>query len=1097
MNIPDQVNIFNKILDVCLKSINNEERKEAEIKRNTFFDQTSNFLQIFQILIESQNISKSKKKYLLQLLKKKSNLITNLSKENSTLIYKICLQKIYEQKIPEDEKIMYRDCLKALFTPFAPSNPNIILELRNDLINELMKEVNSNFLSKNDVLSTLHCFYAICEPKKLFNPNEIFNNIFPKIDILQIKFIFPILNDFQSSKFNLKKLEGDDDLKRECIDNLKILELFMDLIKTFIQNFRISRLKNKIIEISSSENMISFLFNVVFFEIGNLTKNKNNTIFNPTLIPEINTKINNIKNFTLNTLLILFKLYNDKKKKKEKISYFFNTIINSLITNLNNLYTQKNFNLLILSKIGKNPLINLIETSTKFIYRATDNFIYHKNFFQNINNFLKNFIFLNLLTDPEKITNFKEEKEEINGLINDMISDNIGDNLIVINSKALKKICLKIDGSIYFCFNVSLEIIDFYLNEKKNENKKYLFLEKIKDTRFFKQTEVINKLDVSLLILTILYKQIKKRPEFLRDLENIIFLFCEKLMNVNDFISFRFLYLISCYVGFIFCDNNVYNKRGEVFFEKIFIFIKTNKNIDYSVLKILENFANNDDHKSFFFQNFFFRIFENILEEVQFSTNDTIFSLIMQFVIEKKKNIFDEPDLFEKIFSVLINKLNLENQKIEREKNSTVIIHCWNILLELSNSEKLCKKYYSRFYFYLQNFLNEILNENKSNDFTEDFLNVLINVMKKSEIVVPYYNALFSLIFKIQKENKGQIRIVLKLIIDIFYKFKNLLDEIKLIGFLKLSIEPFFNEELKKNVSSYVLKDFFILIHLTIQKFGNRIPLEYLNEYIKIYKENSILIENEYISKSFLKKNLDRIILSLFYIKPDFTFLKLEENIFFIIKSILNNYTSYETLYEKKLLICGLMNIFNFIYNSKKKNEKLILTITNFLFAFMKLNAISNICVHLRKRKDKGKKLKYFEKEYTNQEKEINGFLKQNYLDPNSQNEQNNFSDSNSSNSFNYNYNENQISLDEDSSLDNDEINEFYEKSPLFESDEYLILKKLFLMINENDPVFLSVLRDQLDGFVGKMVDDVCFRTRYFKFEGNFVVRVVKKFKRC
>ena len=1093
MNIPEQVNIFNKILDVCLKSINNEERASAEIQRNTFFEQTSNFLQIFQILIDNENISKSKKKYLIQLLKKKANHITNLSKNNSTLIYKICLEKIFDKNIPDDEKLMYRDCLKSLFTPFAPSNPNTIIELRDDLILELMKKVNSN-LERYEIISILHCFSAILEPKKLFNPTQIFKTIFPKIDTLQIKFVFPILNHFESSRFNLKKLDAN--LKEECIKNLEILEIFMNLIRTFIQNFRISRLKNKIIEMSSNENMISFLHNVLFFEIGNLSKNKNNTIFDPTLIHEFNQKINNIKFHTLETLLILFKLYNDKKDKIEKISYFFNTIINTLIKSLNNLYSAKDFNLSILSKVGKSPLIYLIETSTRFIYRATDKFIYHKNFFENINNLLKNYIFLNLLTSPEIIKNFQNEKEEINGLITDMISDNMGDNLIIITSKALKKICLKIDSSLFFCFNLSVEIIDFYLSDDQTKkNKKFSFLEQIKQTRFFLETDIINKIDVSLLILTILHKQIKKRTKFVKVLENIMSLYSEKLLSINDFISFRFLYVISCYIGHLFCDNNIYKEEGQIFFKIIFSFISKCQNLDHSSLKILENFTSDDDHKSFFFENFFFGIFNNVLEEVKFSNNDTVFSLIMQFVIEKKKVMFNESELFEKILLVLMNRLNFENEKDQREMNSTVIIHCWNILLELSNSQKLCKKYYSRFYFYLKHFLDKIIKNNKKNDFTEDFLNVMINVIKKSEIIVPYYNDLFLAIPEIQKKNQGHIKIVLKLILNIFYKFENILDDNKLAFLIKLSISPFLNE-IPKNISSYNLKDFFILIHLTIQKFGNRIPLNYLIEYIKIYNKGGSILneENDFLSNKFLKKNIDRIILSLFYIKPQYTFETLENSIDTVVESILNCYNTYETIYEKKLLICSLMNIFYHLYNFPKKNEKLILSITNFLFSFMKLNAISNICVYLRKKIDKNKKLKYFEREYINLEKEIKAFLNQNYVKSEIQDETN--SDSYSYSNYDYDYNEGVLSLNEDSSLDNDEIEEFYKESPLFKSDEYIIFRNLFENIDKNDSFFISNLRDKLDEFVEKMVDDVFFRTKYFSFDNNLIIRIVKTYKR-
>ena len=188
------------------------------------------------------------------------------------------------------------------------------------------------------------------------------------------------------------------------------------------------------------------------------------------------------------------------------------------------------------------------------------------------------------------------------------------------------------------------------------------------------------------------------------------------------------------------------------------------------------------------------------------------------------------------------------------------------------------------------------------------------------------------------------------------------------------------------------------------------------------------------------------------------------------------------------------MNIFYHLYNFPKKNEKLILSITNFLFSFMKLNAISNICVYLRKKIDKNKKLKYFEREYINLEKEIKAFLNQNYVKSEIQDETN--SDSYSYSNYDYDYNEGVLSLNEDSSLDNDEIEEFYKESPLFKSDEYIIFRNLFENIDKNDSFFISNLRDKLDEFVEKMVDDVFFRTKYFSFDNNLIIRIVKTYKR-
>ena len=1023
-----------KYCGILIKKINHNNVNDTNIMNFCNF--------CFNVIFKPESIVEKKKEFLELLSIAMKNEIKN---KKNFRIQKIFLEKIKEKTTKtnlahQENPINILLMIDVLYRNFQDQDFVKMVNLTKHLLEGILK----NFISKNLIL-------------------------------------------LESDKFNLTKIKNDL-IGKKCNELLTLIEEFVKLFKLMMKKLAsINRLKKVILFRDLCENIIYIqeIQNIFLISIGNLAKNKSNILYNITNFNELNKKLNLIKNQSLK-ILIIFSNYEGINFEKNPLQ-IFKILGKIILESLYIFFKNPETSLDIKEQI---ELKGLLVTSLKYLIKTSKDFEYYEIFTNIKQKLIIDILLPNLITNKQEIENLVDNPEEfINATIEQLyhncstLKGKIGD--------LIENLCENIDGVLTYIVKITVELMRFLI-ERAGEDKidtDFEVLKDLKDSRIFKQCNDIQKMDICLVTLTAIKSKVEKRPDLLNYLDYFLKKYVSFFYNSPILIQTRFIFFISDYLKFIPQPESYDEENKEVNKLKLELMIYLlnvsggQGVVSFAALKNLDLFTKKEYHElneKDFLEKLALPFLNIILQKVEVEDEVTGNIICLNIFIKENIDFFaQQPEIFEKIISVVVNRIKKEEELNNKHKNIK-IVSLWKILL-LVIEEKTFIPYFP----VIDNNLGTLipyLIKNKIKDWDTEFFTAYVNMIYYSEKLPNFADQLFDILLNILNSYKGALLLCYSVINSFLYYFPDFftLEKInKLFRIFEIAITSALKQDeipKKKNLS-----DVLLLLQISIQTIGTKFIQKHIDFIKSIYDKFSQSLKDQILDNFFFEK-VEGIILSMFISIPEITWKLYSNNLPIILNNIINKSINFETHYEIKLLNLGLISIFKTLIDKAGKEYEIISELLNFLIPYMKFYQNHQNCETFYRRSKK-MKLNSFQKKYFEIENMILRALP--------------FSGENKwyeLNEKNDKYEEFEDNYKIDSLIKTELASKIYSK--IFFLDEYEFLGNLLVTLKTNNREFFENIKSFLNELTKKYIGEIAYNLRTVKVrEGIFRIRKIVKIR--
>ena len=741
----------------------------------------------------------------------------------------------------------------------------------------------------------IHCFESILDFVESTHFLETFMNF---VNVFFDKLGFSLLLFLSSSGLNNTENTPEQRLIQEAQAEkaLSILETFAEMIQVFLKSCRCVKQTNNQIMMKLIP-MISILDKLYCLRMGNLSKNENNIIFEPTSKPKINDILTKFKMNILDSVKELLTFYNlvgknmltKKKKSLEKIQS--NQKINQMfLLNLNSII-RLSINSLIC--FFSNPEINLEEILNdvdlhSLIVEAIRIFQLSANHCESFNAISEKKIeifslvfFPSLVQSPELQELMTENPDDFIQRNNFFISKELKDySLRMISINAIKTLCNKIDGYLSQIVNLTINsvLICMGLLSKdnivdENERRSYEFL---CQTSYWANLDNRHKVDVCFLILSELRDQVHIRTDLILKIETFIkMVFPQLTIHCEDnLILTRMIFFCGKYL------NIIYQKDEQALMDVLKWVLE---NLRFQDIK---GFASeivtfvimmNDNHtKSLNFQNSI-RIFiddpkisayiiENLMHRITINFRPNIIEAFIT-LIKINPKFFEENDvLFEKYLEKLINIIKHITEQPQQGMQKPMISNVWFLLKQICELENIYKKYDKLIEPKIAALFPLIDKMHQDYNFDEDLVECLVAWNSHSTQVSDYSLSFIPYMEKVQNKNYGCLGKMCGLLNNYFIfatdKFSDQ-DVQMVLGMALKSINV--GENPTKNMPFYLVGTStakgFLLIQMILMSLNHLFLDTTLETIIGVFKQfymkNFKIIESMYIDVDYFEEDYE------------------------------------------------------------------------------------------------------------------------------------------------------------------------------------------------------------------------------------------------
>ena len=763
------------------------------------------------------------------------NINTELPIEELNYIHKIllCLENTYkspDKEIRKKSEEFLKEVEQNLFSHliqifnFIKKN-TISKELNNAFIifirNSIINKKNSNLLSKENYIELIMLIInIIVDPEYpsqcLREMNKIFEEIIDNKEFIKDKtFMKNFINLFASKlKIGLIQVHSyksiayifENILGSNCIDEsncqyfvdivLNCTEEMLNKIINILGEIDINKIGNNNIEIQNNIQYyletVKIIYELVLL-ISIMTQNQFNNF------DKFSDKLMNyffdtgIKMLTINYT----QLYEAIMKMKTKILRYINSIVlniplkitskdKKMIDQHKNLITfcieslkSQNFFIFNNDNSAQKSLIEKFDIQIIiYLYKMVFDSAFSKDLSKYLSNITYGIVFPLLISS----------EEEINNLENDPYGNNYANFIYdLVNKKSLKQLkttlskfisigCKNNEKYLQFLICYTIDIIQLCIGIVQdkilepsliNQNDAFVFNQKINE---------VNKVEVSFLVLCIIYKIVSKKGNKV-NYYKVIFTFIQnnlkKVMEKfikNSIVKQRICLFLSIYIK-DFIETNIDLNLFKDICEFLFFNIFNEKEhiAQYESFEAITKILTNKNFKNEITSYLSKKYYEQILSFAQTCSNPVFFDMLSEIVysVDDLDNLQDLLEnllvrIKKEILGVAPRRISTSNysEMMQQEKTITktdyrlIISKCFSVLHKIFKNEKLILTKYNEIEKFIEPLMKYMKTPNKI-DFDDDLIDIIIKIIKTLKYLPNIAINLLPDLGQVMRKNKG------------------------------------------------------------------------------------------------------------------------------------------------------------------------------------------------------------------------------------------------------------------------------------------------------------------------------------------------------
>lgn len=855
----------------------------------------------------------------------------------------------------------------ALCSPVMNKNNKSVALLRGALLELILRidvsTENERIKNPNSLKTFLHCVSAIVSSTEDLISISIFEQISQKLTEIWNVVLKGYLEVLSSERYNLSQITNAE-IGVECETILVNLEIFAGCLKGMLKREKkYGNIKKKITNLVNI--YLDILCYLLFVKIGNLNKNIDNRLFHPTQFEQLNVKLNSIQAKSMHGIFILYKMQKTHRKPAAHIGESQFTAVLKMLIASSIIHYQNKTNFRNEDESLKH-LNGLLTIAFNFFSLTSWDLNFYELYVTKMKEIVVHIILPNIVSTEDEKEAVEDNPVEFVRYSNDLVTHRESKTKKVFLLKLLLNLCDSIDGTASFIILLSIDVLRYSLdgcvNNESNLAGIYPKMPEVYRSVFFKITNAVDKIETCFLILSVLRGSIFSRV----DLKQTI---CDFVQNYNKIliddrtspiIKARYIQMIMLNPHKILnikkTDDNTYQKIVGLL-QWILSQIKGEDSVSKTATKSFFSYLTNKKSEKILPLVFSFFV-DTFIQNVSLASSSEYLTLTSKF-IGKFGHVFN--DCLPKLESFL-RTVGLNVMTAYGGKDCNLAVSFLRIISQLIRHQQLV---INGFQYFDNCFLSLYpLFETDSLSLNNTFLEILHEFITNSNRISPGFNELFPYMNQIHSVNSFK-HSELFWILNLFMKNDRssfTLSKISVVfGIIRSTLENAGDEHEEFAEASAIL-----LLQILIQFCS----LQFLDEQIAA----CVNIYNNFAGRIFGGENrsnflFDKILglhltMILYISREKISSISSPTYLSTISQAVITNYGCFQTTYEFKLMILGMIQVCKLLIESGFEGTLSIVgNIVNFLLPLLKFAQLKSLMA-IRNTIKKNLELKnYFQKD--------------------------------------------------------------------------------------------------------------------------------------
>ncbi|CAD8204480.1 unnamed protein product [Paramecium pentaurelia] len=876
-----------KLLVLAYTSTENTIRQNAEFQlMSVVIENIQNFQSIAQIAKSQDNMQSQAASLLNSAVLKMLSSNVEIQLEHAQLVFDV----ITSQQTSLKCKQLLQKSMSLLI--------KIKKTIKPDIENKMKQLVKSDQLW--EIQSGLFFFKTLIDSLELSSYNLVINQGLDWIrDFFDL--IYPIFKRLD---------EQSGDLSEEYITTIRyyaqiVLEFCEKLFKQKAHNKEsLIPLQNVMFKLTS--------FQITLFAIFKYSPQNNilqSCIISCTNNEQFDNRINEIKMYGLKCLQILINSLLSKSKHEQKNSVFYNQQSNLTQLLLYSIfaYTRQ---ARISDILQKQFLPSILSSILRLLAHLGGQAELYPQFQDSKNPLITDIIYPFLITTKTEYQIMKDQPEEFVNIALDVVDKQESDLPKTAATTLLETLCDHIDGSTSFLAQMAIIIISSAILElsqsQLNKQQQQIILadiQKISNKKLFQEFTPVDRIESSLMILTIISYLVQRRQDIIQLMEQLLQQNLQFFTNTTEqIIKVRFALFFGYY-----CDNLF---KVETQFQTMLNYIQLlityakpqEPVVLYQSIDALKDIFEDDElkHKT---GNLVVNVFPSLINGLEFSTYEKHFEMIGNLLKKFPQIFVNNENYIISLVQILVKRIIQEEIFIKKNNDSNRYIHlnrCWNVIRLLPTINE-----FSPLLLIIEQAMQPIyesllIEENRMN-FDDELVLFISSVIQKLQSVSQFQRQILPYFSQIIKKQSGRLGYLYETLnMYIYYGRNYFLQEQAQHTYFKLSLQTLMQEEAFEDID---LAEGALLIQLGIQVLQNDINQTLLAQ---VFQQVLQLIAKENVT-GIIRSRITAIFLVAFYFIPQLSYQILGNHFQNVYQKVLN--TQYHPGYDIKLFIITICKL--------------------------------------------------------------------------------------------------------------------------------------------------------------------------------------------
>ncbi|CAD8066142.1 unnamed protein product [Paramecium primaurelia] len=511
-----------------------------------------------------------------------------------------------------------------------------------------------------------------------------------------------------------------------------------------------------------------------------------------------------------------------------------------------------------------------------------------------------------LITSQKEYQQMKDQPEEFVNLALDSVDKQQSDVPKTAAASLLETLCDHIDGSTTFLANLAIIISQHSINMISNnpiqlKEQQVTFVQALQDKKLFKEYSPVDRIESSLVILTIMSYLIQKRLDIVLLMEQLLSDNLLFFQNVQDqIIKLR----LSLFFGY-YCDNlfkkDTQSQNMNAYLQIMISFVQPQEPVVlYQSIDALKDIFEDDDLK-IKTKDLVVLLFPQLCNALQYSTYERHFETITNLLKRYPYQFLQNDNLLIGLIQVLTQRVIIEQQKINSgdQQRHIYLNRCWNVLRSLADQDEF-SEVLGKLEQHLGQLYSMLANCDKI-DFDEDLVLFISGCISKLSIVTELQMQILPYFQNIIKKQQGRLCNLFETLNQYMHFGRNyFINEAQQSIYFQLAFQNLQNED---NYGDIEQGEGALLIQLGIQELHDDLKINILSQ---ILFQTITILQKPDINEH-LRSRITGIILSSLYKIPEKTYEVLSEVFPAVYNRILD--TQYSPGYDIKLFIITMSSL--------------------------------------------------------------------------------------------------------------------------------------------------------------------------------------------